>query len=308
VHDELGTPGLARVLAAADAAVAEADDAAAGAARRFRIAARLRAGDGPAIEREHEELQALAATGAIAWTDVQLVAAARALLAGRFADVERLAVDGPDGEAQRAAAAFWTDDVVALDALVDSGAARDVRLVDELRAIAARARRGDDAQARARFDADDFADPVAGPYRAAHLAFVATVAVALGSVHRLATLDAMLREYSGELLVSPVGMVAVDAADSARGSVLSALGRHDDAIACLDGAAQTCRHAGAAVLAIMNGHRQALATARRNGPGDRARAAVLARETAGRARELGMVQDERAALNVLRMLDFHVDL
>src|SRR5512138_1802936 len=125
---DLGMPGLARVLAAADAAVAAAEGAAAvGAARRFRIAARLRAGDGPAVEREHNEMLAQAAVGAIGWSDVHLVAGARALLAGRFDDALRLAGPGPDGDAQRAAAAFWTDDITALDALVDAGAAREVR-------------------------------------------------------------------------------------------------------------------------------------------------------------------------------------
>jgi hypothetical protein len=312
-HD-LGDPGLARVLATADAAVAACDDS--GAARRFRIAARLRAGDGPAVVADHEAMLAGAAVGAFAWSDVHLVAGARALLAGRFADAGRLAMRervashnvSPDATAQLAAVAFWTDDVGALEARVAAAGAdpRDVRLVAELSVIALLARRGDTARAAARFASDDFADPVSGPYRPAHLALAATAAVALGAGHRLPPLDLALQEYGGELLVAPAGMVVVDAADSVRGEVLGALGRIDDAIDCCTRADAPIRNAQAVVLDVVNGHRTAHVLARRNGPGDRARAAVLARRALEQAGALGMANDARAARDVLRALDFEV--
>ena len=305
-------PGLARVLAAADEAVTTAEGAELGAAHRFRFAARLRAGDGPALEREREAVLALAAVNTIAWTDVQLVAAALALLAGRFADGQRLAreqADSPDAIALLAAAAFWTGDVDALDAMraVD-GADRPVRLVGELSVIAALARRGDLQVARRRFEADDFADPVAGPYRAAHLAYAATAALALDARHRFSALESQLRGYAGELLVAPVGMVAADVADSLRGALLSALGRHNDALACFETAAHTCTRAGAVVHSVVNEHRHARAWVRRNTAGDRARATVLARDAFGRASRLGMPDDARLARSVLQTLDFEVDL
>ena len=309
---DLGMPGLARVLAAADEAVTTAEGAELGAAHRFRFAARLRAGDGPALEHEREAVLALAAVNTIAWTDVQLVAAALALLAGRFADGQRLAreqPDSPDAIALLAAAAFWTGDVDALDALraVD-GADRPVRLVGELSVIAALG-----GEAISRLRADD-SRPTTSP-----IPLRARTALRIlrtrrpprwrstpgtGSQHSNPSCagtraSCSSRQWGWLRLMSPIPYVV---------PCSSALGRHNDALACFETAAHTCTRAGAVVHSMVNEHRHARAWVRRNAAGDRARAAVLARDAFGRASRLGMPDDARLARSVLQTLDFEVDL
>jgi hypothetical protein len=115
-------------------------------------------------------------------------------------------------------------------------------------------------------------------------------------------LEALLAPYTGQLLMLVGGAISFDVADSVRGMLLSTVGRHDEAIACLEAAAELCTHAGAVTHSVMNTHRLASALAARNGPGDRARARELANDALHRATELGMAPDVGFAQRVLDTL------
>ena len=72
--------------------------------------------------------------------------------------------------------------------------------------------------------------------------------MALRDEQAAAVLEAILEPYRGQLLILIFSLVVFDTADGIRGELLSLLGRHDEAVACLEAAAELCERAGRAQL------------------------------------------------------------
>jgi hypothetical protein len=90
----------------------------------------------------------------------------------------------------------------------------------------------------------------------------------LDDVERAGQLDPLLAPYAGELLVAGQAGLVYDSADSLRGDLLRMLGRHDEAVACGDAAAELCELARCVPAAVKNGHQFALSLVVRGPPGD----------------------------------------
>lgn len=124
----------------------------------------------------------------------------------------------------------------------------------------------------------------------------------LDDVERAGQLDPLLAPYAGELLVAGQAGLVYDSADSLRGGLLRMLGRHDEAVACGDAAAELCELARCVPAAVKNGHQFALSLVVRGAPGDDERARGLAEESLALATSLGLKPDVRRAHAVLEML------
>ena len=84
---------------------------------------------------------------------------------------------------------------------------------------------------------------------------------------------------------------------------MTLLGRHDEAVACLEAAAALCERARVVPNSIRTAHQLARALASRDGHGDRDRAHALAADAFARATELGMPNEAKAAQAVLAELE-----
>jgi hypothetical protein len=102
----------------------------------------------------------------------------------------------------------------------------------------------------------------------------------------------VLSGYAGQMLVSFCAFTIDGAADRAIGQLLLALGRVDEAIERLAAARALEESFGADLLATRTTYWQALALARRDGPGDHETARQLRLQASSRARQLGMTQLE----------------
>ncbi len=275
----------------------------------------LRHGDRDDFDAVFGEFAAFAARTGLGQADIAVIETSVALLDGRFGDAERLAFEllatlDPESShasmsgTQIAAAWDWSGrDQDLLNAL-DSFAAdrRSQRTLIELAGIAARARRGERDPGWDRFAADDFESLPWDWFRHASLARASTVAAALRDVRSAAVLEAILEPYHEQLLLLPWNLVVFDAADGLRGSLLSLLGRHDEAVACLEAAAALCERARSVPHSIRTSHQLAAALASRDGHGDRETARALATDALERATQLGMPHEARSAQAALEII------
>ena len=180
---------------------------------------------------------------------------------------------------------------------------RDLRTFVELWAIAVRARRGERDPRFDRFAADDFESLPWDGYRLGALAMAGAAAAGLRDVRSAAVLEAILEPYHGQLLILWSCCLVFDAADGVRGDLLTVLGRHDEAVDCLEAAAALCERARVVPDSIRTSHQLARALASRDGPGDHDRARTLAAHASARATDLGMPDEAKAAQAVLAELE-----
>ena len=163
-------------------------------------------------------------------------------------------------------------------------------------------RRGERDPRFDRFAADDFESLPWDWTRLVALALAGQAAAGLRDTRSAAVLEAILEPYHGQLLLLPGGCVVIDAADSVRGDLLTLLGRHDEAVACLEAATTLCERARVVPQSIRTAHRLARALASRDGHGDRDRARTLATDALARATELGMANEAKSAQAVLDLV------
>ncbi len=235
-----------------------------------------------------------------------------ALLDGRLADAERLALD--------ALATVHPESTHALNAVAQIVTAwglsgRDEDLLNALDGFAAeqpvdahvRRPLGDLGACSAgerdprfdRFVADDFESLPWDGFRLGALAKAGAAAAGLRDMRSAAVLEVLLEPYHGQLLILWSCCLVYDAADAVRGDLLTVLGRHAEAVACLEAAAALCERARTVPHSIRTAHRLARALVSRNGHGDHERAHVLAADALARATELGMPNEAKAAQAVL---------
>jgi hypothetical protein len=272
----------------------------------------LRHGDRDDFDALLAEFAAFATRTGLGKADVSTVETAVALLDGRLADAQRLALDGlsklhPGSEnaastaAQFSMAWSWTgrdDDLLnGLDRYASDR--RGLRTFVELWGIAVRARRRERDPRFDEFATGDFESLPWDQFRFAALASAGTAAAALRDTRSGAVLEAILAPYHGQLLILPFSWLVFEAADAVRGDLLTVLGRHDEAVACLEAATVLCERARIVPHSIRTSHQLARALASRGGPGDRDRARTLATDALARATELGMPHEAKAAQAVL---------
>ncbi len=276
----------------------------------------LRHGDRDDFDAAFAELTLAAGRTGVGQGEVSVMETAVALLDGRPADAERLAFDTlatlhPESmlamNALAQIVAAWglsgrdEDLLNALDGFATDS--RDLRTFVELWAISTRARRGERDPRFDRFAADDFESLPWDGYRLGALATAGAAAAGLRDVRSAAVLEALLEPYQGQLLILWSSSLVFDAADGVRGDLLTVLGRHDEAVACLEAAAALCERARVVPQSIRTAHQLARALVSRAGPGDSHRARTLATDAFARATELGMPNEAKAAQAVLAELE-----
>jgi hypothetical protein len=273
------------------------------------------AGDRSALERERAAIAGLRDGQSARMPVVVVLDNALALLDGRFADAERLAlealatVDPASGTflnftAQLAAIWYWSgrdDELITALSAFPSEAPPQKYVLDCVR-ISTRARRGERDEQLADLAADGFASLPKNFHRTGSLCHAGSAAAWLGDRDLAAQLVPMLEPYAGRLLVAPLACLVFDAADSVRGMLLMVLDRIDEAIACFEAATELCERARDAPHGVMNSHRLAGAYARRGRTEDLVRARALAAVARDRATELGQTPDARFAQAVLDSL------
>ncbi|HEX5615568.1 MAG TPA: AAA family ATPase [Acidimicrobiia bacterium] len=277
--------------------------------------AALRNGDRARFRAELAELRALAESRSTTLLVDTLWDGTEALLDGRLADSERLAGEllanvAPDAgffssaTAQFAAGWYWMGRDDELLAATDLFSADQPGMRAALNAVRAStlARRGDTAASLAFYEplaADGFADLPHDFNRPGLICHLANATLWLGDVARAERLEPLVAAYAGQLLVAGQACLVYDSADSLRGALLSMLGRHDEAVACGEAAAELCERSGCVPTAVKNGHQLAAALVARGYPGDGDRAKALAGEALARAQSLGLEPDVRFARAVL---------
>ena len=180
---------------------------------------------------------------------------------------------------------------------------RSQRTLIELSAIVARARRGERDPRFDRFAADDFESLPWNQFRLCALATAGSIAAALRDLQAAAVFETILEPYHEQLLILPGSCIVFDAADGLRGELLTMLGRHDEAVACLEAAAALCERARVVPHSIRTARQLARALAFRDGLGDHDRAHALAADAFARATEIGFHLDAKAAQAVLAELE-----
>jgi hypothetical protein len=272
-------------------------------------------GERAVLERERAAIAALRDGQWERMPAVVVIDGALALLDGRFADAERLALEGLgtvdpasgthlNFTAQLAAILYWSgrdDELLAALEAFPTDAAPQKYVLDCVR-ISTRARRGERDEQLAELAAAGFSSLPKGFHRPGSLCHAGSAAAWLGDRDVAAQLVPMLEPYAGRLLVAPFACLVFDAADSVRGMLLMVLGRVDEAIVCFEAAAELCDRGHDAPHGVMNAHRLAGALARRGGAEDVVRARALAASARDRATELGQAPDVRFAQAVLDAL------
>ena len=280
-------------------------------ARLQRALVALRAGDREGFERERASLVPLAADSVMN-PHVRMLVSAAALLDGRFADAERIALEvlgtadpastsWSNASAQIAAAWYWSGRDAELLGALEAFAAEQppVRFLVDLVRVSTLARRGERDPAFDVLTADDFAALPHNWPRPGSLCHAGSAAAWLGDRERARILEPLLAPFAGQLLCAPVASLVFETADSVRGMLLMTLERVDAAIESFEAAAELCTRVAAVPHAVMNAHRLADALLVRDRPGDRDRAHLLATGALERANDLGMTPDARFAQVVL---------
>jgi class 3 adenylate cyclase len=281
-----------------------------------RLTCAARAGDRDGFERYVDLLMKIVRPGGSAddtHPDISVFDSTRSLLDARWADAERRATEKL-AEIDPASSNFWQ--CVSQIAAVNYYTGRDddellraigtippdqkpQRALIELVQCAVNARRGQRDPLFDRFAANGFADLPLSAVRLGALSNAGMAAAWLRDADAAAILEPIVAEYAGQLFVGPAAGVPFEPADSVRGMLLGVLGRHDEAVASFEAAAELCAKGRFVAFGVMNEHRLAAALIARNGPGDCDRARTLATEARARAEELGMRPDVRFAQLVL---------
>jgi class 3 adenylate cyclase len=311
-----GDPDRARLSAHADRALAVAERLGIAvwitAARTSRAMVGMRAGDRAMLEGERNAMAALGDGQSVVVPEVDMFAGALALLDGRFADTERIAIDALgrldpvsgawlNANAQLAAVWYWSgrdDELIGALASFPVEAEPQRYLLDLVR-ISTLARRGERDPQLDELAAGGFASMPRNFHRPGSMCHAGSAVAWLSDRVFAAQLVPVLEPYAGELLIAPLACLVFDAADSVRGMLLMLLDRVDEAIACFEAAAALCKRANDLPHAVMNAHRLAGALLARGDPGDRERACELATTARERAVALGQAPDIRFAQAVL---------
>jgi class 3 adenylate cyclase len=275
-------------------------------------AARLRMGDRDGFEHEVQTVRPMIRRRGEVQLDLRMMETAEAMLDGRFADAEQLALDvlpllDPDSSdaastlAQIAGIWYLTgrDDELleALDAFATDAAPQ--RVLVELVRASARARSGERDAVFDAYRADHFESLPWSQLRLGALAQSATVAALLGDSDAARDLEPLLAPYAGQLFLLPLAAVIFDAADTSRGKLLLLLGRVDEAVASLEAAAALCERARSVMLSVRTGPALAAALLARDDAGDRDRSRAIAEAARDSAARIGMPYEMREAQAVL---------